>query len=224
MNLHKYETLGTALMLFALAGCSQSPAASSDAAESKTQTEMTDMAEGELKTAVLAGGCFWCTEAVFEPLDGVRDVVSGYAGGSGDTADYQTVSSGKTDHAEAIRITYDPSVISYEKLLEIFFTVAHDPTQLNRQGPDTGKHYRSAVFYANEQEKRIAEDYIKQLEDEGVYSEPIVTTLEPLDAFYEAEDYHQDYAELNPLQPYIRFNAMPKVDKLKKKYGDEVKP
>jgi len=224
MNLHKYETLGTALMLFALAGCSQSPAASSDAAESKTQTEMTDMAEGELKTAVLAGGCFWCTEAVFEPLEGVRDVVSGYAGGSGDTADYQTVSSGKTDHAEAIRITYDPSVISYEKLLEIFFTVAHDPTQLNRQGPDTGKHYRSAVFYANEQEKRIAEDYIKQLEDKGVYSEPIVTTLEPLDAFYEAEDYHQDYAELNPLQPYIRFNAMPKVDKLKKKYGDEVKP
>jgi len=210
------------LLLAAMVGCVQSPAASNETSQSQSETETSDMAEGEWKTAVVAGGCFWCTEAVFEPLDGVHDVVSGYAGGSPDTADYRQVAAGRTDHAEAIQITYDPTKISYEKLLEIFFTVAHDPTQLNRQGPDTGRQYRSAVFYANDEEQQIAERYISQLEERGVYDEPIVTTLEPLDAFYVAEDYHQDYARLNPLQPYIRFNAQPKVEKLKKKYGEMV--
>jgi len=212
------------IALLTLVGCAQSPAASNetDPSNSTDETETTDMAEGELKTAVLAGGCFWCTEAVFEPLDGVHDVVSGYAGGSADTADYRKVAAGRTDHAEAIQITYDPAKISYEKLLEIFFTIAHDPTQLNRQGPDTGKQYRSAVFYADDEEKQIAENYIRQLEQRGVYDDPIVTTLEPLDQFYVAEDYHQDYARLNPSQPYIRFNAQPKVEKLKNKYGEMV--
>ena len=211
-------------------GCSQSPA-STDAdqqSESTTttqteSTEQTDMADVELKTAVLAGGCFWCTEAVFEPLEGVTEVVSGYAGGKKETADYRTVSTGTTDHAEVIRITYDPAKISYQKLLEIFFTIAHDPTQLNRQGNDRGRQYRSAVFYANEDEKQIAEAYIKKLEADGVYDDPIVTTLEPLEEFYLAEDYHQDYAALNPFQPYIRAVALPKVDKLKKKHGEMLK-
>jgi peptide methionine sulfoxide reductase msrA/msrB len=177
----------------------------------------------KLANAVLAGGCFWCTEAVFEPLDGVIDVVSGYAGDTKETANYETVVTGRTKHAEAIRITYDPSKISYEKLLEIFFTVAHDPTTLNRQGNDTGPQYRSAVFYANDEEKKLAQDYIRKLASSGHYDKPIVTTLEPLEAFYVAEQYHQDYARQNPNNPYIYFQALPKVEKLKEKYGEELK-
>ncbi len=175
-------------------------------------------------TAVLAGGCFWCTEAVFERLDGVGDVVSGYAGGTKETATYDAVCSGATDHAEAIRITYDPGKITYDELLKVFFTVAHDPTQLNRQGNDVGRQYRSAVFYADEQEKAAAEAVIRKLQEDGTIKGKIVTTLEPLGEFYLAEKYHQDYARNNPRQPYIQGVAMPKVEKLEKKYADRLKP
>lgn len=174
-------------------------------------------------TAVFAGGCFWCTEAVFEQLVGVSDVVSGYSGGDKATANYKAVCEGDTGHAEVIRITYDPSKITYGQLLRVFFAT-HDPTQLNRQGADVGTQYRSAVFYASEEEKRVTEAYIRQLNEAGVYPKPIVTTLEPLTAFYPAEDYHQDYATCNPFQPYIKYNAAPKVEKVRSKFSDLVKP
>ncbi len=173
--------------------------------------------------AVFAGGCFWCTEAVFEQLAGVSAVVSGYAGGKSDDAVYEKVSAGTTDHAEVIRVTYDPAVITYGQLLKVFFTVAHDPTQLNRQGPDRGRQYRSAIFYQDEQEKAVASAYIAQLTEAKVYSSPIVTTLEPLETFYPAEAYHQDYALQNPDNGYVRYNALPKVEKVRAKFPDDVK-
>ena len=165
--------------------------------------------------AILAGGCFWCVEAVYKNLDGVSTVKSGYAGGTADTADYETVSTGGTDHAESVEVGYDPSRISYGQILKVFFAIAHDPTQLNRQGPDTGRQYRSAIFYADDEQKRVAEAYIDQLNKAQVFDKPIVTELVPLEAFYEAETYHQDYAARNPLNPYIVFNAQPKVRKLR---------
>jgi peptide-methionine (S)-S-oxide reductase len=170
---------------------------------------------------VLAGGCFWCTEGVYENTPGVIDVVSGYAGGTKETADYETVCSGTTGHAESIKITYDPAKTSYGKLLKVFFAVAHDPTQLNGQGPDHGKQYRSAVFYANDDQKRVAEAYIKQLNDAKVFNNPIVTTLEPLNGFYPAEAYHQNFFRQNPNNPYIRQQAVPKVEKAKEAAKDE---
>lgn len=173
-------------------------------------------ADGAPRTAVLAGGCFWCTEAVFEQVEGVLDVVSGYAGGDARTARYELVSTGKTGHAEAVRITYDPKRISYGQLLKIFFAVAHDPTQLDRQGPDIGPQYRSAIFYSTDEERRVAESYIRQLEQARVFDRPIVTRLEPLKGFYPAEEYHQDYARRNPANPYILTNSAPKVGKLEK--------
>ena len=175
------------------------------------------------QTAVFAGGCFWCVESVFEPLDGVIDAVSGYAGGTKETADYETVCSGTTDHAEAVRIRYDPSRVSYGQLLKLFFSIAHDPTQLNRQGNDHGRQYRSAIFYADQAQKEVAEAYIRQLDEAHVFDAPIVTRLEPLEAFYEAEGYHQGYAERNPFQPYIAYTAAPKVKKLREHYGDRLK-
>ena len=174
------------------------------------------------QTAVLAGGCFWCTEAVFKALDGVTQVTSGYTGDSAETADYRTVCSGGTDHAEAIEVRFDPARISFGQLLKIFFSIAHDPTQLDRQGPDTGRQYRSAIFYADEEQRRIAEAYIEQLETSGVFDAPIVTTLEPLEAFYGAEAEHQDYAARNPWQPYVAYNATPKVKKLRRHYADRL--
>jgi methionine-S-sulfoxide reductase len=170
------------------------------------------------KTVTLAGGCFWCTEAAFEQLDGVLDVTSGYTGGSAETANYRAVCGGDTGHAEAIRITYDPSKISYEKLLDVFFD-AHDPTQLNRQGNDIGTQYRSAIFYANDEEKDISGAKIQSLNEKRIFSRPIVTTLEPLGEFYPAEDYHQDYARLNPEQPYIQAVSVPKVCKVRDKHA-----
>ncbi len=167
-------------------------------------------------TAVLAGGCFWCTEAVFEILEGVKKVVSGYSGGDARTANYKAVSTGATKHAEVIEITFDASKISYGELLRVFFEVAHDPTQLNRQGPDFGPQYRSAIFYANDEQKRIAEAYIAQLTAAKVFSKPIVTEVAPLKGFYPAEDYHQDFVANNPINPYVLANANPKVSKLKK--------
>jgi peptide-methionine (S)-S-oxide reductase len=168
--------------------------------------------------AVLAGGCFWGVEAVFEGLRGVNDVVSGYAGGSQANAHYTMVGTGRTGHAESVEISYDPSQISYGKLLQVFFSVAHDPTQLNRQGPDEGTQYRSAIFYNSDEQKRVAEAYIQQLNQAKVFKRPIVTQLMPLKAFYPAEDYHQDFIAHNPDNPYIVYNDLPKLNELKKKY------
>jgi len=170
------------------------------------------------QTAVLAGGCFWCTEAVFEIIDGVEDVVSGYTGGTKESAKYDIVSTGRTGHAEAVLITFDPKKISYGQLLKIFFNVAHDPTTLNRQGPDYGPQYRSAIFYVNDEQKRVSEAYIKQLNDAKVFRSPIVTQVAALDKFYTAEGYHQNYAVQNRSNPYIVNISDPKVEKLKKLY------
>lgn len=171
-----------------------------------------------VQTAVFAGGCFWGVEAVFEHLKGVTDAVSGYAGGSAKTASYERVSSGRTGHAEAVRVTYDPSRISYGQLLKVFFSVAHDPTQLNRQGPDVGPQYRSAIFYASEEQKRVAEAYIAQLDAARAFARPIVTQLAPLEAFYAAEAYHQDYLVRNPTQPYIVMHDLPKLAELRRRF------
>ena len=167
-------------------------------------------------TAVFAGGCFWGIEAVFQHVKGVREAVSGYAGGSGATARYEIVSSGMTDHAEAVEVTYDPAVVSYETLLSVFFKVAHDPTQLNRQGPDTGTQYRSAIFYANDAQKAAAASFIAQLEKAKTFQRPVVTQVAPLAKFFPAEDYHQEYASRHPRDLYIVVNDAPKVANLKR--------
>jgi peptide-methionine (S)-S-oxide reductase len=170
------------------------------------------------QTAVLAGGCFWCTEAVFEIIEGVEDVISGYSGGTKETAKYDIVSTGRTGHAEAILMTFDPAKISYGQLLKIFFSVAHDPTTLNRQGPDVGPQYRSAIFWTNDEQKRVAEAYIHQLNNAKVFRAPIVTQVTPFEKFYTAEGYHQNYAVRNRSNPYIVHISDPKVEKLKKMY------
>src|SRR5918998_3196590 len=163
---------------------------------------------GESATAILAGGCFWCTEAVYSQLDGVLAVVPGYAGGTRETANYQTVSTGRTKHAEAIRVTYDPSRLTYGQLLKVFFSVAHDPTQRNRQGNDVGPQYRSALFPGGPDQRRVAEAYVKQLDDAGAFTGPIATTIEPGHEFHEAETYHHDYAARNPTSGYIMAVSM----------------
>ncbi len=173
-------------------------------------------------TAVFAGGCFWCTEAVFRQVKGVSAVLPGYAGGAADTANYEAVCTGTTGHAESIQITYDPHQVTYGHLLRIFFAT-HDPTQKDRQGPDTGTQYRSAVFYASLEQKEVAQAYIAQLTAAKVFPEPIVTTVEPLKAFYPAEPYHRDYADKHPNQPYIEMYALPKAEKVRHKFPDEVK-
>ncbi|WP_295390937.1 peptide-methionine (S)-S-oxide reductase MsrA [uncultured Thiodictyon sp.] len=168
------------------------------------------------ETAVLAGGCFWGVEGVFEHVKGVREVVSGYAGGDADTATYRQVSSGTTGHAESVRVTYDPSQVTYGQLLKVFFAVAHDPTELNRQGPDSGTQYRSALFTTNDEQQRIADAYIAQLAAAGAYARPIVTQVTPLGGFYPAEPYHQDYLVRHPNQPYIVINDLPKIGALRR--------
>ena len=175
------------------------------------------------QVAVFAGGCFWCVEAVFAELRGVESVRSGYAGGTAETANYKTVCSGNTDHAEAIEIIYDASKVTYGQLLKIHFSIAHDPTTRDRQGNDVGRQYRSAIFYVNDEQRRIAEAYIKQMNEARVFNAPIVTTLEPLKQFFVAEAYHQNYAALNPSQPYIAYVAQPKVEKLREYFGDRLK-
>ena len=170
---------------------------------------------GELKTAVFAGGCFWGMEAVFESIRGVSDVVTGYAGGARETARYGRVSSGSTGHAEGIRITYDPDQVSYGQLLRVFFSVAHDPTQLNRQGPDVGPQYRSAIFTIDPAELRVAEMYIQQLDRQGAFPTAIVTKVEASDAFYEAESHHQNFVARNPVHPYVVLHDLPKIAKLR---------
>ena len=172
--------------------------------------------------AVLAGGCFWCTEAVYRALDGVTEVLPGYAGGSADTANYRDVCSGRTRHAEAIRIRYDPARTSYGQLLKVFFAVAHDPTQKDRQGNDVGPQYRSALFPLDAGQRRVAGAYLAQLEAAGVFAAPLATTVEPLEAFFVAEEAHHDYAARNPGQPYILFVSRPKVEKLAQAFPDKL--
>ena len=187
------------------------------------QIEPAESATDAQQTAVFAGGCFWCTEVVFEQLAGVSSVVSGYAGGTAQTANYRDVSSGGSDHAEAIQIIYDPEKITYGKLLKVFFTVAHDPTQKDRQGYDTGRQYRSAIFYDSEDKKSAAREYIRQLDESGAFKRPLATTLEALDHFYPAEEYHQDYVGHHPDNRYVVINALPKVEKLRTKFPDIVR-
>jgi len=177
---------------------------------------------GETRTAVFAGGCFWCTEGALRQFKGVKDVTSGYAGDKKATANYSTVCTGATNHAESIQIEYDPAVIKYTQLLQIFFT-AHDPTTRDRQGNDSGHQYRSAIFYQSDDEKKVAEAYIKQIDESKVLADPVVTTLEPLTAFYKAEDYHQDYVALNPDQPYVRACALPHMAHVREVYKDWLK-
>jgi peptide-methionine (S)-S-oxide reductase len=176
-------------------------------------------AEG-IQTAVIAGGCFWGVQGVFQHTAGVVNAVSGYAGGGKSTASYEIVSTGATGHAESVEIKYDPRKISYGKILQIFFSVAHDPTQLNRQGPDSGTQYRSAIFTTSETQKKVADAYIAQLNAAKVYTRPIVTKVGPLEGFYPAEAYHQDYLTLHPNQPYIAYNDIPKVENLKKIFAE----
>ena len=177
------------------------------------------MSERELAT--FGGGCFWCVEAVFEEVEGVESVTSGYAGGHVADPSYEEVCRGTTGHAEVVQVDYDPDVVSYRDLLEVFFAV-HDPTTEDREGPDVGSQYRSAVYYHDEAQREAVESYVEELESEGVYDDPIVTEVEPLDAFYEAEEHHQDYYEKNPNQPYCAMQIPPKLSKVREKFGDRV--
>lgn len=179
----------------------------------------TAKAEG-LQTAVLAGGCFWGVEGVFEHVKGVKEAVAGFAGGEKSTAHYDMVSEGNTGHAESVKITFDPTQISYGQILKVYFSVAHNPTEKNFQGPDHGTQYRSAIFYANDEQKKVAESYIRQLEEAKIYGRPIVTQVVPLKGFYAAESYHQHYMQNNPTSPYIMYNDMPKLTALKKEFPE----
>jgi peptide-methionine (S)-S-oxide reductase len=188
----------------------------------KSEFDPTPGTPGE-RVATLAGGCFWCVEAVYRQLDGVSEVVNGYAGGAANTADYRTVSTGRSGHAEAVQVHYDPSRVSYGDLLRIFFSIAHDPTTKDRQGADVGPQYRSEIFAADASERVVAERYIVQLDRAKVFDSPIVTVVSDLEAFYRAEDYHQNYAATHASEPYIQFVAAPKVAKLQKHFKDRLK-
>jgi peptide-methionine (S)-S-oxide reductase len=177
-------------------------------------------AAGGLQTVVLAGGCFWGVQAVYQHTKGVTQALSGYAGGQKETAHYQMVGTGRTGHAESVQVTFDPQQISFGKILQIYFSVAHNPTELNFQGPDSGTQYRSEIFYADEDQKRVADAYIAQLDEGHAFRRPIVTKVEALPAFYAAEDYHQDFAVLHPDYPYIVYNDLPKVENLKRLFPD----
>ena len=176
------------------------------------------VASSSQETAVVAGGCFWGIQAVFQHVNGVVSATSGYSGGAAATAEYETVSTGMTNHAESVKIVYDPSKITYGQLLQVFFSVAHDPTELNRQGPDSGTQYRSVIFFGNEEQKKVAQDYIAQLDQAKVFSHRIVTQVVPLKAFYPAEGYHQNYANLHPDSPYIARYDLPKVANLQQQF------
>jgi peptide-methionine (S)-S-oxide reductase len=180
--------------------------------------------DARLETAVVAGGCFWGVQGVFQHVKGVTSAISGYAGGAAATARYEDVGTGMTGHAESVQITFDPKQVTYGQLLRVYFSVAHDPTQLNRQGPDSGTQYRSAIFPANDSQRKVAIAYIGQLQTSGAFSRPIVTAVEPGKTFYAAEGYHQDFLTLNPTYPYIVFNDLPKVDHLKQMFPDLYRP
>jgi peptide-methionine (S)-S-oxide reductase len=210
-----------ALLMVTLAGvvaCNAGDTATG--AVPKPETDAARATSHGEQTAVLAGGCFWGVQAVFQHVKGVTHATSGYAGGSSHTAEYEVVSTGETGHAESVKISYDPSQVTYGELLRVFFSAAHDPTQLNRQGPDTGTQYRSAIFYSSEEQKRIAEAYIAQLENAKVFAGPIVTQVVPLKGFFPAEAYHQDYAAHHPDNPYIVYNDAPKVAHLRQWFPD----
>jgi len=205
--------------LFAIATASLSNAGSERQAVPAPRLDAPLASKAGMQTAVFAGGCFWGVEAVFEHVKGVRDASSGYAGGTAATADYEAVSSGRSGHAESVKVVFDPSVISYGQLLRVFFSVAHDPTQLDRQGPDRGSQYRSAIFTTGPEQQRIATAYIAQMSAARTFGDkPIVTRVGPLKAFYPAEKYHQDFARLNPTHPYISYWDAPKVAALKKEF------
>jgi peptide-methionine (S)-S-oxide reductase len=205
------------IVIFALCGAARAAVPDFAGAPPKST------APGET-TAVFAGGCFWGVDAVFKHLKGVKNVVSGYSGGSAGTAKYMLVGMGTTGHAEAVKVTYDPSQIAYTDLMKVFFSVAHDPTELNRQGPDVGPQYRSAIFYADAQQKDLAQRYISQLNAAKTFRKPIVTEVAALDKFYPAEDYHQNYLALHPNQPYIVYNDLPKLEALKKQFPAWYRP
>jgi len=202
----------------ALAGILASTAAN------KTFPEPPPISEHGTQSAVFAGGCFWGVEGVFEQLKGVSSAVAGYAGGSAATAHYEIVSTGRTGHAESVRVTYDPAQISYGQLLKVFFAVAHDPTEKDHQGPDWGSQYRSAIFYANDDQKREAEAYIAALNEAKVFKHPIVTQVVPLKAFYPAEEHHQHFVERNPTYPYVQYNDLPKISQVRRQFPDMVRP
>jgi peptide-methionine (S)-S-oxide reductase len=176
----------------------------------------------DTETATVGGGCFWCVEAAFKELDGVEHVTSGYAGGRVEDPTYREVCSGNTGHAEVVQVEYDPEALSYEEILEVFFTV-HDPTQLNRQGPDVGSQYRSIVLYHDDEQRRIAENYVAALDEEGGYDDDVVTEVERLETFYRAEEKHQDYFEKNPADAYCTMHAQPKVEKVRERFREKVK-
>jgi peptide-methionine (S)-S-oxide reductase len=213
LNQARFTLPLVALLSTIVAGSAKFPAPAQDIKASDAREQ----------TAVLAGGCFWGVEAVFERLAGVSDVVSGYAGGSKGSARYEMVGTGTTGHAESVRITYNPTTITYGRLLQVFFAVAHDPTQLNRQGPDTGTQYRSSIFYGSAEEKAVAEAYINQLNDAKVFKRRIMTTVVPLDGFYPAEAYHQNFIVKNPGNSYVVFNDLPKLDHLKDEFPELIK-
>jgi peptide-methionine (S)-S-oxide reductase len=210
-------TFATALVLAPLAATSA--LASSEPITIPAPALDVTAADG-IQTAVLAGGCFWGVQAVFQHTNGVVNAVSGYAGGAKETARYELTHDGASGHAEAVEIKYDPKKVTYGKLLQIYFSVAHDPTQLNRQGPDVGPQYRSVIFFADEEQARVARAYIDQLTKAKTFSKPIVTQVVKLEAFYPAEEYHQNFAEKNPTYPYIVYNDLPKVANLKKEFPD----
>jgi len=219
LNIAALVTIPVAILLLAARLTSGvSHAANGPAAAPAVGSELAPFAAED--TAVFAGGCFWGVEAVFDHVKGVYRATSGYAGGTLANPSYEQVSTGDTGYAESVQVIYDPSVVSYGKLLQIFFSVAHDPTQLNRQGPDHGTQYRSAIFYRNDRQKLVAEGYIKQLTEAKTFSRPIVTEVTKLPAFHAAEDYHQHYLEQHPNQPYIVINDMPKLAALKKQFPD----
>jgi len=211
-----------ALVALAAGACSRAGAADLAHFPDPAVDEARAAAKGR-RTAVLSGGCFWCTEAVFEQLAGVLSVTSGYTGGSAADAHYHIVGSGKTNHAESIRIVYDPSRITYGTLVKVFMSVANDPTTKDRQGPDWGRQYRSAIWFADAEQEKIARAYVRQLTEAKVFSAPIVTEISPLKVFYPAEDYHQHYVQNHPLEPYVVANSLPKLEKLKRAYPQLLK-
>ena len=208
------------LLAAMLVGLAPGPAAAQEGIAIPPPAVDESATTGGMAVAVLAGGCFWGVQGVFQRVNGVSNAVSGYAGGAADTAFYELVGSGRTGHAESVQITYDPARISYGKLLQVFFSVAHDPTELDRQGPDVGSQYRTAIFPANEEQARIARDYIAQLDQARVFDAAIVTRIEPGRSFYPAEGYHQDFLTLNPSYPYIVYNDLPKIENLKRLFSN----
>jgi len=215
-----------ALLVAAMAVVALAPAAAAEspAAVPAPAVDETRQPGRTSETIVFSGGCFWGVQKVFQHVRGVRSAVSGYAGGSRASADYETVSSGRTGHAESVQVTFDPSQVSLGTLLRVFFSVAHDPTQVNRQGPDSGTQYRSMIFTADESQQRVAQAYVRQLDAAGVFRGAIATRIEPLPAFYAAEQHHQDYATLHPESPYIAYNDLPKVRNLERLYPQLYRP